>query len=50
MKKLGHTESELKKYDKEMLIKFIIQLEGEINLLTTVINRIEDKCKETENK
>lgn len=50
MKKLGHTEYELKEYDKEMLIKLIIQLEGEINFLAAVITRIEDKYKETENK
>ena len=37
-------------YDVESLVEYISTLESEINFLTTIINRIEAKYKETENK
>ena len=41
---------ELLNYDVESLVEYISTLESEINFLTTIINRIEAKYRETENK
>ena len=41
---------ELLSYDVESLVEYISTLESEINFLTTIINRIEAKYRETENK
>ena len=41
---------ELLSYDVESLVEYISILESEINFLTTLINRIEAKYKEKENK